>query len=124
MNVERRKSERHRVPDSTLFIFDHDTSQMAVIKDINMNGLQFQYFQFSEDCKAAWEIVDIFGSGPKRLHLLGIPCQLIYNQNSLAENHSVAGPFTRTGGLKFGQLTAAQQKKLASAIAIIDVHAA
>lgn len=119
MNVERRKFKRHRVPESTLFMFDHDTNQMAAIMDISINGLKFQYFPFSDD-KTEWKTVDLFCSGPNRFHLLGIPCRLVYNLNSLSKNLSFTGSFAKTSGVKFDRMTAFQRKKLESAIAIID----
>ena len=118
MNVEQRKFKRHRVPESRFFVFDHDTNQMAMIKDISINGLKFQYLPITDN-KTEWKMIDIFGSGQNRFHLLGIPCRIIYNLNSLPENQSFTGSRARTGGLKFGRITAAQQKKLKSIIATI-----
>ena len=43
MAVERRKFERHEVPDSGYFVFDHATSEMARIRDVSRGGLKFEY---------------------------------------------------------------------------------
>jgi hypothetical protein len=58
MTVERRKFKRHEVSESGYFVFDHDTSEMARIKDISLGGLKFEYERrvshlelFKIDCK-------------------------------------------------------------------------
>ena len=44
MNVERRKFDRHAVSKNLFFVFNHDSTEMAEIKDISKGGLKFEYF--------------------------------------------------------------------------------
>jgi hypothetical protein len=115
MTVDRRKFKRHGVPESTYFVFDHDTSEMAMIKDIGMGGLKFEYVSIGKDI-IEWRKIDIFGSKGSRFHLFGIPCKQIYSIDELAQNKTFSGSRSRTSGLKFIQLTDAQQTKLESLI--------
>ncbi len=113
MIPERRNFKRYPVPEKVLFIFDHNSSEMAEIKDISIDGLKFEYLlrPFSE---TEWKAIDIYANSLGRYHLLGIPCKIQYEIDSLAENRSFMGSRSRISGLQFGMLTKKQKQKLAS----------
>ena len=72
MDVERRKFDRHPVPKRLFFVFNHDSTEMAEIKDIGKGGLKFQYSPV-EQPRAVWKLIDIFSNTSKRSYILGIP---------------------------------------------------
>lgn len=115
MTVERRKFERREVPESSYFVFDHDTSEMAMIRDIGPGGLKFEYVSTGKDT-VEWRRIDIFGSGGNRFHLFGISCRQVYTIEELAEKMIFSGSRTRTSGLKFLRLNNERQKKLKALI--------
>jgi hypothetical protein len=115
MTVERRKFKRHGIPESAYFVFDHDTSEMARIKDVSLGGLKFEYV-FIVNAIIEWRLIDIFGIKGSRFHLFGIPCRRIYTIDELAENKTFSGSRSRTSGLQFIHLTGDQQTKLESLI--------
>ena len=115
MTVERRKFERHEVPDSGYFVFDHDTSEMAKIKNVSLSGLKFEYVSLTNDING-WRQVDIFGNRGSRVHIFGIPCRRIYCFDELAENKTYSGLRCRISGLNFIHLSGDQQAKLKSLI--------
>ena len=111
MKAERRKFKRYPVSKNSFFVFDYDSNKMAVIKDISIGGLKFEYMpiQFS---KAHWKIIDIYAGSRNRFHMLGIPCKIIYQFDVLTENQSFSGSRSRIGGLQFDKLKKEQKKKL------------
>jgi hypothetical protein len=115
MAVERRKFKRHGAPESGYFVFDHDTSEMARIKDVSLGGLKFEYLSLA-NAIIEWRLIDIFGIKGSRFHLFGIPCKQIYSIAELSENKTFSGSRSRTSGLKFIHLTGDQQTKLESLI--------
>jgi hypothetical protein len=115
MAVERRKFKRHGAPESGYFVFDHDTSEMARIKDVSLGGLKFEYLSLA-NAIIEWRLIDIFGIKGSRFHLFGIPCKQIYSIAELSENKTFSGSRSRTSGLKFINLTGDQQTKLESLI--------
>ena len=115
MTVEQRKFTRHEVPDSGYFVFDHDTSEMAKIKDVSLGGLKFEYVSIAGDI-SGWRLINIFGNKGNRFHIFGIPCRRIYCIDELAENKTLSGSRSRTSGLNFIHLTGDQQTKLESLI--------
>ncbi len=115
MTVERRKFKRHGLPESAYFVFDHDTSEMARIKDVSLGGLKFEYMSITNDF-IEWRLIDIFANNGRRFHLFGIACRRIYTIDELAENKTFSGSRSRTSGLEFIHLTGKQQTKLESLI--------
>jgi hypothetical protein len=113
MEAERRKSKRYPVPKNVYFVFDHNSNKMAVVKDISMGGLKFEYIPIPSS-EAEWKTIDIYASSRNRFHLFGIPCKIIYQIDSLIENQSFSGSRSRTAGLQFAKLTKNQKKKLES----------
>ena len=122
MTVERRQFKRHEVPDSGYFVFDHDSSEMAGIKDVSLGGLKFEYVSIAGDI-SGWCLIDIFGNKGSRFHLFGIPCRRIYSIDELAENKTLSGSRSRTSGLSFIYLTGDQQTKLESLINQLGMEA-
>jgi hypothetical protein len=111
----RRKFKRHEVPGSGYFVFDHDTSEMARIKDVSLGGLKFEYLPIASDI-SGWRLIDIFGIKGRRFHIFGIPCRRIYCIDELSENKTLSGSRSRTSGLNFIYLTGDQQTQLESLI--------
>ena len=113
MEVERRKFKRYPVPENVFFVFDHNSSEMAVIKDISSDGLKFEYIPMPLS-ETEWKTIDIYASSRNRFHLFGIPCKIIYESDSLTENQSFSGSRSRIAGLQFAKLTKKQKEKLES----------
>ena len=113
--VERRKFKRPGVPESMFFVSDHDTCEMAMIKDIGMGGLKLEYVSVGND-ELGWRKIDIFRSKGNRFHLIGIDCKRIYTIDELAENRTFSGSLSQSSGLKFIRLTGEQKTKLESLI--------
>jgi hypothetical protein len=107
MDVERRKFARQPVPKRLFFVFNHDSTEMAEIKDIGKGGLQFEYLPV-EHQKPAWKLIDIFSNTSKHAYILGIPCKLIYEIITLSEDRTFLGSPTRIAGLEFGWLDTEQ----------------
>jgi hypothetical protein len=117
---ERRKFDRHPVSKDLFFVFNHDSTEMAEIKDIGEGGLKFEYLPVEEQ-NTQWELIDIFSKTSKRVHILGIPFNLIYDIVTLAEDHTFNGSPGRIAGLEFGWLDKEQNKKLESLLNMIQV---
>ena len=100
MNVERRKFDRHPIPKNVFFVFNHDSTEMAEIKDIGEGGLKFEYLPVEEQ-KTEWKLIDIFSKTSQHVYILGIPCKLIYDIITLAEDHTFTGSPARIAGLQF-----------------------
>jgi hypothetical protein len=115
MTVERRKFERHEVPESGYFVFDHDTNEMATVKDVSLGGLKFEYVSIAGEI-SGWCLIDIFGNKGSRFHIFGIPCRRIYCIDELAQNKTLSGSRSQTSGLNFIHLTGDQQTQLESLI--------
>jgi hypothetical protein len=111
MNVERRKFDRHPVSKNLFFVFNHDSTEMAEIKDISEGGLKFEYLPV-EPQKAQWKLIDIFSKTSQRVYILGIPCKLIYNIITLSEDRTFNGSPARIGGLEFSRLEKNQKEKI------------
>ena len=111
MNVERRKFDRHPVSDQRFFVFNHESTEMAEIKNIGKGGLKFEYFPVDQQ-KTPWKLIDIFSKTSKRAYILGIPCKLVYDIITLEEDHTFIGSPVRIAGLEFGPLAEEQIKKL------------
>ena len=109
--AERRKFDRFPVPRNQCYVFDHDSTEMAEIKDIGKGGVKLEYAPVA-NMKTGWKIIDIFTQDYKQFYLLEIPCQLIYNTISLAEDYTFSGSKVRIAGLKFETLSKEQTKKL------------
>ena len=119
-NVERRKFDRHPVSKNLFFVFNHDSTEMAEIKDISKGGLKFEYLPI-EPQKTEWKLIDIFSKTSHRVYILGIPCKLIYDIITLAEDRTFNGSPTRIAGLEFGRLDTNQKKKIDNLLNMIQV---
>ena len=111
MNVEPRKFDRHPVSKNLFFVFNHDSTEMAEIKDISKGGLKFEYLPVEQQ-KTQWKLIDIFSKTSQRVYILGIPCKLIYDIITLTEDRTFNGSPARIGGLEFGRLEKNQKKKM------------
>ena len=120
MNVERRNFDRHPVSKNQFFVFNHDSTEMAEINDISEGGLKFEYLPVEQQ-KAQWKRIDIFSKTSPRVYILGIPCKLIYDIITLAEDHTFMGSPARIAGLEFGRLDKNQKKKLDALLNMIQV---
>jgi hypothetical protein len=56
MNVEPRKFDRHPVSKNLFFVFNHDSTEMAEIKDISRGGLKFEYLPVEQQ-KTEWKLI-------------------------------------------------------------------
>jgi hypothetical protein len=119
MNVERRKFERHPVSKNQFFVFNHDSTEMAEINDISRGGLKFEYFPV-EPQKTQWKRIDIFSKTSPRVYILDIPCKLIYDIITLAEDHTFNGSPARIAGLEFGRLDKIQKKRIDNLLNMIQ----
>jgi len=120
MNVERRNFDRHPVSKNLFFVFNHDSTEMAEINNISEGGLKFEYLPVEQQ-KTRWELIDIFSKTSQRVYVLGIPCKLIYDIITLAEDHTFMGSPARTAGLEFGRLDKNQKKKLDILLNLVQV---
>ena len=120
MNLERRKFDRHPVSNNLFYVFNHDSTEMAEIRDIGEGGLKFEYLQV-EAQKTEWKLIDIFSKTSQHVYILGIPCDLIYDIITLEENHSFMGSPARIAGLQFGRLDKNQKKKIDTLLNLIRV---
>ena len=111
MNVERRKFDRHPVSDQRFFVFNHESTEMAEIKDIAKGGLRFEYSPVEQQ-KTPWKLIDIFSKTSKHAYILGIPCKLVYDIITLEEDYTFNGSIVRIAGLEFAPLAKEQNKKL------------
>jgi hypothetical protein len=120
MNVERRKFDRHPVSKNLFFVFNHDSTEMAEIKDISEGGLKFEYLPVEQQ-KTQWKLIDIFSKTSQRVYILGIPCKLIYDIITLTEDHTFMGVPARIAGLEFSRLDKIQKKKIDNLLNMIQV---
>ena len=111
MNLERRKFDRHPVSNQLFFVFNHESTEMAEIKNIGKGGLKFEYVPVDQQ-KTPWKLIDIFSKTSKHAYILGIPCKLVYDIITLEEEYTFDGSPVRIAGLEFGQLAKEQNKKL------------
>jgi len=107
---ERRQFARYEVSGDELFVFCCDTSKMARINNISMDGLRFEYFP-SAAGGAKWRRVDIFLAKRNQFYLSGLPCIIMYDISHLAEN-TFSGSQCRICGLNYQKLSQDQQQKL------------
>ena len=120
MNVERRKFDRHPVSNNLFYVFNHDSTEMAEIRDIGEGGLKFEYLPV-EAQKTEWKLIDIFSKTSQHVYIFGIPCDLIYDIITLEEDHSFMGSPARIAGLQFGRLDKNQKKKIDTLLNLIRV---
>jgi hypothetical protein len=120
MMVEQRKFDRHRVSKNLFFVFNHDSTEMAEINDISEGGLKFEYLPVEQQ-KTQWKLIDVFSKTSQRFYILGIPCKLIYDIITLAEDHTFTGSPARIAGLEFGRLDKNQKKKIDTLLNMIQV---
>jgi hypothetical protein len=120
VKVERRKFDRHPVSHNLFFVFNHDSTQMAEIKDIGKGGLKFEYLPMQQQ-KTQWKLIDIFSKTSKHVYILSIPCKLIFDIITLAEDHTFNGSPARIAGLEFGRLDENQKKKIDTLLNMIQV---
>ena len=120
MNMERRKFNRHPVSKNVFFVFNHDSTEMAEIKNIGKGGLKFEYSPVDEQ-KAEWKLIDIFSKTSRHVYILGIPCKLIYDIITLAEDYTFNSSPARIAGLEFDRLDKNQKKKIDTLLNTIQV---
>jgi hypothetical protein len=120
MNVERRNFDRHPVSKNLFFVFNHDSTEMAEIKDIGEGGLKFEYLPVAEQ-KTEWKLIDIFSKTSQHVYIFAIPCNLIYDIITLEEDHSFMGSPARIAGLQFSRLDKNQKKKIDTLLNMIQV---
>jgi len=120
MDVERRKFDRHPISKHLFFVFNHSSTEMAEIKDIGKGGLKFEYSPV-EQPKTPWNLIDIFSKTSQKIHILGIPCKLIYDIITLEEDHTFNGSPVRIAGLEFSRLDKEQNKKLDALLNMIQM---
>ena len=111
MDVERRKFDRYPVSKRLFFVFNHDSTEMAEIRDIGKGGLKFEYSPV-EQPQTPWKLIDIFSNTSKHAYILGIPCKLIYDIITLEEDNTFNGSPVRIAGLEFGRFDTKQNIKL------------
>ena len=120
MNVERRKFDRHPVSNNLFYVFNHDSTEMAEIKDMSKGGLKFEYLPVEQQ-KTQWKLIDIFSKTSRHVYTLGIPCKLIYDIITLAEDYTFNSSPARIAGLQFGRLDKNQKKKIDTLLNLIRV---
>lgn len=119
MNVERRKFDRHPTSDQRFFVFNHESTEMAEIKNIGKGGLKFEYFPVDQQ-KTPWKLIDIFSKASRHTYILGIPCSLVYDIITLEEDYTFNGSPVRIAGLEFGPLDNNQKKKIDTLLDMIQ----
>lgn len=111
MAVERRRHSRCHVGDNGIFVIDPSSSGIAVVRDIGVGGLKFEYLPGSLPAPH-WINVDIAAGNKNGLLLSTVPCRVVYDIRDLVQNHTFTGSETRICGLCFNELTADQKEAL------------
>jgi len=119
MKVERRKFYRYPVSKNLFCVFNHDSTEMAEINDISQGGLKFEYLPIEQQ-KTEWELIDIYSKTSQRFYILDIPCKLIYDIITLAEDNTFHGSPARIAGLEFARLEKNQKKKIDTLLNMIQ----
>ena len=124
--LERRKFSRVAVPADDLFVYCHETDRIAKVKDVSLGGFKIGCYPSAESIPDSITI-DIYykplntssacgGEIPlpnqERLKVLSVPCRVIYNIASLAENSTFSGFESRAFGFKYEKLEADQKDRL------------
>ena len=78
---------------------------------MHKGGLKFEYSPVERQ-KTQWELIDIFSKTSQHFCILDIPCKLIYDIVTLAENYTFNGSPARIVGLEFDRLEKNQKKKI------------
>jgi hypothetical protein len=66
------------------------------------------------------ELIDIYSKTSQRFYILDIPCKLIYDIITLAEDHTFHGSPARMAGLEFARLEKNQKKKIDTLLNMIQ----
>jgi hypothetical protein len=100
---KRRKFHRY-VPPTNMpcFVFNHFSTHVGWIKDINTKGLAFEYLH-KPGSSCSPEVVDIFSNvdGPEKFYIKALPCQRIYDIAVPAEAPSDKGLQKRRCGIAY-----------------------
>ena len=123
MNNEKRRYQRYLVEREILYIASRSSAKIAVVKNISMEGLAFEYFPVAND-DTDWTTLDVFANTRNPFFLSGIKCKIIYDLPTLVEKRTFSGSRSRLCGLQYIKPTSEQKQKLEYLIdsGIIDLE--
>lgn len=110
MNTERRQFRRFLADDRSFACLRPHFGKLGKIKDISRGGLAFEYI-YSKGCEEESSAIDIFLSGD-RFYLPKMPCRVVNDLQIGEDLTSISNFQVRRCGVKFGQLTEEQERKL------------
>jgi hypothetical protein len=104
MEREKRRNFHRYVPLTNMpcFVFNHYSTHVGWIKDINTKGLAFEYLH-KPGSKCSPEVVDIFSNGDasEPFYIEALPCQRIYDIPVPNQNVSGNGLQKRRCGIAY-----------------------
>lgn len=111
MNNERRNNPRCLMVGKDVFVMDHCSGKVAMLRDLSAGGLQLSYPPDQSACNQ-WTLIDIFTGQQRQIVISGLTCQMVYDVAILAENDKFSGTDVRLCGVCFNELTDAQKENL------------
>ena len=111
MPADRRASDRCEIQFEEIQIAIHSRRELYPVKDISTGGLAIEYSP-GTDGPFESEAIDISAADYDRFYLPNIACKTVYDISTLMEGRSFRGAAMRICGLKFVELTKAQEDEL------------
>jgi hypothetical protein len=110
--ADRRRHERFRIKGKALAYYRTHSPKIGEIMDIGSGGLAFSYMGSAELPNSTFDLEIMF---PDRTDYLdALPCKAVSDRMAESETGERTG--TRRCGVRFGDLTEAQETKIASLI--------
>jgi len=111
MNDEKRRYQRYSVDKEVLYVASRSSTKIAVVKNISIAGLAFEYLPVAAD-ETDWTTVDVFANTPSPFFLSSLKCKIIYDLPTLVEKRTFSGSPSRLCGLRYLKPTNEQNQKL------------
>ena len=111
MPKERRGSPRCAIDSDEVQVSVSASRKTYSVKDISKGGLAIEYSPVADEPFES-ESVDIIAMDYDRFYLPKIVCKTVYDISTLMEGGSFKGGVRRIRGLKFVELTKAQEDEL------------
>ena len=108
---DRRRFNRYRPVENTLFVFGYNSNLMGKIRDISVNGIGYKYTPV-EGNVSEQTLIDITGTLRNRFYILGIHCQKVHDITILPEYDTVRTVKATCCGVQFVNLTREQSERL------------
>jgi c-di-GMP-binding flagellar brake protein YcgR len=111
--TEQRRNRRFRGMDGALAAFSvqetRSFTSLGEIIDISESGLSLRYVASGSGESRTPPHLDIFGYRGPHIHIVGIPCKVVYESELETLDESTS---TRRCGIQFGELTPIQKFQL------------